>query len=97
MRLYLLLPTVRTAAPYLNPFKSYSKNTHQPFFFKWALVCILFLSNFFHDKTVWIYFISSMFSFHTEVKANDVDIKTIIENNFHVFFSFLQMRMYMSK
>jgi hypothetical protein len=33
-----LFPTVKTAALYLVPIKSYSKNTHASFIFKWAIV-----------------------------------------------------------
>ncbi len=31
-------PTVKTAALYLVPIKSYSKNTHPPSFLEWAVV-----------------------------------------------------------
>jgi len=32
-----LFPTVKTAALYLIPIKSYSKNTHLPFILEWAI------------------------------------------------------------
>jgi hypothetical protein len=32
-----LFPTVKTAALYLVPIKSYSKNTHTPSFLKWVI------------------------------------------------------------
>ncbi len=36
-----LFPTVKTAALYLVPIKSYSKNTHTPSFLKWVIdICI---------------------------------------------------------
>jgi hypothetical protein len=37
MRWISLFPTVKTAALYLVPIKSYSKNTHPPFVLEWAL------------------------------------------------------------
>jgi hemolysin-activating ACP:hemolysin acyltransferase len=38
MRLISFFSTVKTAALYLVPIKSYSKNTHPPSFLKWALI-----------------------------------------------------------
>ena len=38
MHLYLLFPTVKTAALYHVLIKSYSKNTHRPYILKWAVV-----------------------------------------------------------
>jgi hypothetical protein len=41
MRLHPLFPMVKTAALYLVPVKSYSKNTHAPFILKWAIIFII--------------------------------------------------------
>jgi hypothetical protein len=40
MRWISLFPTVKTAALYIVPIKSYSKNTHPAFFLKWAVVLL---------------------------------------------------------
>jgi hypothetical protein len=38
MQFHLIFPTVKTAAFYIVPIKSYSKNTHAPSFLEWAVV-----------------------------------------------------------
>ena len=43
MRLHLLFRMAKTAAIYLLPIKSYSKNTHVPSFLEWAVVLLNYL------------------------------------------------------
>ena len=38
MHRHVLFPLVKTAALYANPFKSYSQNSHPPFFLKWVVI-----------------------------------------------------------
>jgi hypothetical protein len=45
-----LFPTVKTAALYLVPIKSYSKNTHTPSFLKWVITFLYQLFDNFTQK-----------------------------------------------